>query len=99
MLSSGYVPLLPAGHMMYVEFLGIPRQRAGVSDLEVQAETLGQLLETLALRCPALKELLSADGLHPSIAANLNGDEFVSALETPLAESDRLLLLSADAGG
>jgi molybdopterin converting factor small subunit len=84
---------------MYVEFLGIPRQRAGLSELEVQAETLGQLLGTLASRFPALRELISSDRLHPSIAANLNGHEFVSDPQTALAESDHLLILSADAGG
>jgi molybdopterin converting factor small subunit len=84
---------------MYVEFLGIPRERAGLSQLEVEASTLGQLLGTLAARCPALRELMTADGLHPSIVANLNGDAFVSDLKTPLAQDDRLLLLSADAGG
>jgi molybdopterin converting factor small subunit len=84
---------------MYVEFLGIPRERAGLSQLEVEASTLGQLLGTLAVRCPALRELITADGLHPSIVANLNGDAFVSDLKTPLAQDDRLLLLSADAGG
>jgi len=34
---------------MYVEFLGIPRERAGLSELEVDAATLGQLLGTLAM--------------------------------------------------
>lgn len=84
---------------MYVEFLGIPRQRAGLSELEVEAATLGQLLGTLALRCPALGELIANDRLHPSIAANLNGDAFVSDPSTPLADDDRVLILSADAGG
>jgi molybdopterin converting factor small subunit len=84
---------------MFVEFLGIPRQRAGLSQLEIEASTLGQLLGTLAVRCPALRELITADGLHPSIVANLNGDQFVSDLRTPLTEDDRLLILSADAGG
>jgi len=84
---------------MYVEFLGIPRERVGLSELEVEASTLGQLLGTLAIRCPALRELITADGLHPSIVANLNGDLFVSDLATALAEDDRLLILSADAGG
>ena len=84
---------------MYVEFLGIPRQRAGLSELEIEASTLGQLLDTLSVQCPALSELITADGLHPSIVANLNGDLFVSDLRTPLAEDDRVLILSADAGG
>jgi molybdopterin converting factor small subunit len=84
---------------MFVEFLGIPRERAGISEMEVEAETLGQVLGALTARCPGLSELITAKGLHPSIVANLNGDEFVSALDTPMAEDDRLLILSADAGG
>jgi molybdopterin converting factor small subunit len=84
---------------MHVEFLGIPRERAGVSELEIEAETLGQLLGTLARQCPALGELIAADRLHPSIAANLNGDAFVSDPETALSRDDRVLILSADAGG
>ena len=55
---------------MYVEFLGIPRERAGISELEIEANTLGQLLESLVMRCPALAELITTDRLHPSIAAN-----------------------------
>ena len=85
--------------MMYVEFLGIPRERAGVPELEIEAETLGQLLGTLVMRCPALGELITVDGLHPSIAANLNGDEFVKDPATMLSKNDRLLILSADVGG
>jgi molybdopterin converting factor small subunit len=84
---------------MYVEFLGIPRERAGISELEVEAETLGQLLDTLAARFPAFGELLTQDGLHPSLAANLNGDDFICNPDTPLAREDRLLILSADVGG
>ena len=84
---------------MHVEFLGIPRERAGVSELEIEADTLGELLRTLVARVPALSELVTAGGLHPSIAANLNGDEFVCDLRTKLAPADRLLLLSADVGG
>lgn len=84
---------------MYVEFLGIPRERAGISELEIEADTFGELLQTLAARVPALRELVTPSGLHPSIAANLNGDEFVCDLRTKLAADDRLLLLSSDVGG
>jgi molybdopterin converting factor small subunit len=84
---------------MYVEFLGIPRERAGISELAVEAETLGQLLGTLASRFPGLSGLIAGDTLHPSLAASLNGDEFVSDPGTPLAEHDRVLILSADVGG
>jgi molybdopterin converting factor small subunit len=84
---------------MHVEFLGIPRERAGVSDIEIEAETLGQLLGTLAVRFPELRELITDAGLHPSVAANLNGDEFVSDLNRLLRPNDHVILLSADAGG
>lgn len=84
---------------MYVEFLGIPRERVGLTTLHVQARTLGQLLDTLAARFPAFTELVTPEGLHPSIAANLNGDEFVYDPDTVLTEQDHLLLLSADVGG
>jgi molybdopterin converting factor small subunit len=84
---------------MYVEFLGIPRERTGISELEIEAETFGQVLGALSARCPGLSELITAEGLHPSLAANLNGDEFVKSLETRFAAGDRLLILSADAGG
>jgi molybdopterin converting factor small subunit len=84
---------------MYVEFLGIPRERAGVAEVEVEADTLGQLLGTLATKFPGFGDLISADGLHPALAANLNGDEFVSSPETVLEATDHILILSADVGG
>ena len=84
---------------MHVEFLGIPRERAGISELEIQADSLGQLLGTLATRFPALGELIADDRLHPSVAANLNGDQFVNDPRTPLTSSDHLLILSSDVGG
>ena len=84
---------------MHVEFLGVPRQRAGVADLEVQADTLGQLLLLLAARVPSFRELIVSGRLHPACVANLNGDRFISDPATPLGEHDSLLILSADAGG
>jgi len=84
---------------MYVEFLGVPRQRAGVTELRVEARTLGQLLETLSTRLPSLAEVIVGDRLQPSFTANLNGDEFISDPGTPLREDDCVLILSADAGG
>ena len=84
---------------MHVEFLGVPRQRAGISELEVQATTLGQLLGTLAERIPPLGEFIAVDRLHSSFVANLNGGQFISDPATPLVNEDRVLILSADAGG
>ena len=83
---------------MHVEFLGIPRERAGMSEVEVDSATLGDLLGTLAARFPALRELITP-GLHPAVAANLNGDVFVTDPQTTLTAGDRVILLSSDAGG
>ena len=84
---------------MHVEFLGVPRERAGIAELDVQADTLGGLLGTLASQMPGLAELIVDDRLHPSLAASLNGDRFISDPETPLSDRDCVLILSADAGG
>ena len=84
---------------MHVEFLGVSRQRAGVAELEIQADTLGQLLTALVARFPGLADLLCADRLQPFAVANLNGDRFVTDPRTRLTETDCVLILSADAGG
>jgi molybdopterin converting factor small subunit len=84
---------------MHVELLGVPRERAGVAELDLHAETLGQLLVALATRFPSFAELIAADRLRPSFVANLNGDRFVSDPGTELTEGDSVLILSADAGG
>lgn len=84
---------------MHVEFLGIPRQRVGLSEVVVDASTLGDVLRTLAARYPAFSDLMQAGTLHPSIAANLNGDAFINDPATPLSAGDHLLILSADVGG
>jgi molybdopterin converting factor small subunit len=84
---------------MHVEFLGIPRERAGLAELDLEVGTLGQLLRELAERFPGLRELVPNGQLHPSVVANLNGDEFVSDPGRELTEHDHLLILSADVGG
>jgi molybdopterin converting factor small subunit len=85
---------------MQVEFFGIPRERAGVNSLEIQAGTLGELLAALKSQVPSFGDFIGANrSLHSAFAANLNGDRFVSDPATPLRDSDRLLILSADAGG
>jgi molybdopterin converting factor small subunit len=77
----------------------VSRERAGVAELDVQADTLGRLLGTLAARLPRLADVIAADRLHPSLAASLNGDRFISDPATPLADDDRVLIVSADVGG
>jgi molybdopterin converting factor small subunit len=84
---------------MHVEFFGVPRERAGVSEMDVQADTLGQLLGTLATTLPSLHQFIADRKLHPAFVANLNGDRFISDPGTPLGQNDCVLILSADAGG
>ncbi len=85
---------------MRVEFLGLLRERAGVAELELRADTLGQLLTTLRTKfAPALDPVIAGDRLAPSFVANLNGNAFVTDPRTRLREEDCVLILSADAGG
>ncbi len=67
--------------------------------MEVQADTLGQLLGTLSAAVPSFDQFIANRKLHPSFVANLNGDRFISDPGTPLCKDDCVLILSADAGG
>ncbi len=83
-----------------IEFFGIPRQRAGRAELRVQAQTIGELLARVEETCPGLAGLRSADGrLSPHYLLSIDGQQFASDVKQPLRGGDRLLLLSADAGG
>ena len=84
---------------MVVEFLGVPRQRAGASKLVVEAKTLGELLGKLSTTVPPLSEFIAVDRLNSGAIANLNGDRFITDPNTPLRAEDCVLILSADAGG
>jgi len=83
-----------------IELYGIPRQRAGVDGLDVEAENLGTALEMLAAAVPDFaRSCLEQGRLKTGYIANLNGHSFTSDPRTPLADGDSLLILSADAGG
>jgi molybdopterin converting factor small subunit len=83
-----------------VEFYGIPRLRAGVAELAVEAATVGDALAAVERACPRLAGLRRADGrLAPQYLLSLDGRRFLSEPGERLAAGDRLLLLGADAGG
>jgi sulfur-carrier protein len=88
-----------------VEFYGLARQRAGVSDVRLNvAATEATLREVLSLVSDAAPGLsgsgLLVDGrLHPTLSVNLGGQRFVSDPATPIQDGQCLLILSADAGG
>jgi len=83
-----------------VELFGLPRQAAGVDRAAAAGADLGAVVADLARRFPGLAAACFADGrLRPGCLACVNGGRFVTDPATPLAPGDRLLLLSADAGG
>jgi sulfur-carrier protein len=83
-----------------VEFFGIPRQRAGLSQTEATGTRLNEVLADLALRFPDLGHTcIDQDHLRAGFIANLDGQRFISDPCTPLHAGDCLLILSADAGG
>lgn len=83
-----------------IEFYGIPRDRAGVATADVQAASLGELIRAMVIQFPTFDgQLIAADRLLPAYVANINGERFVNDPQTPLADGDCVLILSADAGG
>ena len=87
-----------------VEFYGLARQRAGIAGLTLslpaEARTLDGVLEEVVRLLPLLGEELIAGGrLHSALAANLDGQRFISDPATPIRDGQCVLILSADAGG
>ena len=83
-----------------IEFYGIPKQRAGVDAIDVEAATLGEALQQLSEQLPQFADACLSEGrLQPSFLANINGENFTTDPQTPLESGDAVLILSADAGG
>lgn len=83
-----------------VEFYGIPRRRAGVASIALEAATLGDLLVTLGEQLPEFAETcLDGDRLRIGYIANIDGRTFTTEPSTPLPDGSHVLLLSADVGG
>jgi molybdopterin converting factor small subunit len=87
-----------------IEFYGIPRRRAGVAETTIEFEeretTLGDVLKRLAARYPDLSgDCIDGDRLHDSVAASLDGRQFLDDPGTHLVNGDSVLLLSGDGGG
>jgi molybdopterin converting factor small subunit len=83
-----------------VELFGIPRARAGVARTTAVGDCLGDVLVDLAARYPALAQTcFEGCNLRAEFIANLGGQRFITAPETPLCDGETVLLLSLDAGG
>jgi molybdopterin converting factor small subunit len=86
--------------LVTVEFYGVPRARAGRAELSVPAGTVADLLAAVERACPALAGLRQADGRpSPHYLLSVEGRQFVTEAGQPLRPGERVLLLSADAGG
>jgi hypothetical protein len=86
--------------MIAIELYGMPRLRAGVGRLDVEATTVAEALLGLLRAFPTLEgSVLQGRGVHPAYRLSINGDRFVTNLETPLEDGDALLVLTADIGG
>jgi molybdopterin converting factor small subunit len=83
-----------------IEFYGVPRHRAGVEAIEVEAATLGTALAAARRKLPGLTDSCDDEG-RPcrGILVSLGGREFVSDPARPLNAGDTILVLSSDAGG
>ena len=82
------------------EFFGLARRRSGCDTLQVEARTVGAALVALETACPALSgSVLEAGGISPHYRLSLNAREFITDPERVLEDGDRLIVLSAEAGG
>ncbi len=83
-----------------VEFYGVPRLRAGRAELAVAAGTVAEVLAAVEQSCPGLVGLVGPGGrVDPHYLLSLDGRRFVTDWQESLEAGERLLLLSADAGG
>jgi hypothetical protein len=86
--------------LVTVEFYGVPRQRAGRAELAVPAGTLAEALAEVERQCPALAGLATpGGGPAPLYLVSIDGRRFARDGQDRLRPGERLLVLSADAGG
>jgi sulfur-carrier protein len=75
----------------------------GAKTVSVEGSTVGQVLETLAGTYPGLSgQVIDDNGtLHKFVNVYVNDDDirYLSALDTPVKDSDEISILPAVAGG
>jgi len=85
---------------VHVEFFGIPRKLTGVASVNLQAETLLEVLNQLHRLYPEFGlTCLDHNTLKPGFIININGTTFTKASHHRLNYDDDILILSSDAGG
>lgn len=82
-----------------VEFLGIPRERAGCDRLDIEADNVETLLQVLAEQLPGFAACLDDNQLRAEYLVCINGQTFTRDGALLLNADDEILILSADVGG
>jgi molybdopterin synthase sulfur carrier subunit len=83
-----------------IELYGVPRMRAGRSEVAVDASCLGDALAALGRACPVLTpSVVDGPRLQRCYVVAINGIQFTADAAHPLRDGDAIVLLSADAGG
>lgn len=86
-----------------VELFGVARMLAKTSGVTLslpQESTLAQVFSALGEQLPALAgRVIDADRLIPGYACNINGLDFVRSPGAAVKTGDKIMILSADAGG
>jgi hypothetical protein len=82
-----------------IEFYGMARRRAGRADLSLHAATLAEALAGAAHDCSGLTGLLDDGKLSSHYLVSVNAGPFLTDLRAALGPGDRVLVISADAGG
>ncbi len=87
-----------------VELFGVPRARAGVSQVDLEfpddQTSLGEVLTALVRMFPNLAgECILEAGLASGYTANRDGEAFVRDVGAKILDGQSLLIMSADAGG
>lgn len=86
-----------------IELFGVARMLAKTQTLTLslpQGATLAHVLSTLADELPVLVgRVVNSEGLIAGYSCNINGLDFVRTPSTKINPGDKILILSADAGG
>lgn len=86
--------------VIQVEFYGVPRLKAGISSIQVEADTVAELLDQLKKNVPSFADAcIKDDQLASDYLLNINGKSFTRDVSTQLLAGDHVLILSADVGG
>lgn len=83
-----------------VEFFGVPRLKAGMAQIHVEAETIADVLRGLAIELPEFAcSCLQEGALASEYLLCINGTQFTRDATLRLHPGDTVLILSADVGG